>query len=251
MRYVLPVLAATALVLAALALWPGQAVPARAVPASAGQVTLSFAPVVEAAAPAVVNVYTLRVVAQASGDPFFDRFFRDAPQRQAGLGSGVIVDAGGLVVTNWHVVGEASDIAVELADGRTFAARVVRAVPDSDLALLALEGAAGLPVLPFADSDKVAVGDLVLAIGNPFGIGQTVSSGIVSALARGGLRVGNGGGTFIQTDAAINPGNSGGALVDLSGRLVGINTAILSRDGGWNGVGFAIPSNDVVRLLAQ
>jgi S1-C subfamily serine protease len=212
---------------------------------------LSFAPVVQAAAPAVVNIYTSRLVGRTTGDPFFDRFFRVSPQVQGGLGSGVIVDPRGLVVTNWHVVDGATDIAVELSDGRGFTAAVVRAVPESDLALLALDGAAGLPVLPFADSDGVAVGDLVLAIGNPFGVGQTVSSGIVSALARGGVNVGDGGGTFIQTDAAINPGNSGGALVDLQGRLVGINTAILTRNGGSDGVGFAIPANDVVRLLAR
>jgi S1-C subfamily serine protease len=253
MRLVLPAIALCALVLSGLALWRagGAGGPLRVLPASQGEVMLSFAPVVQAAAPAVVNIYTTRLVGRTTGDPFFDRFFRVSPQVQGGLGSGVIVDGRGLVVTNWHVVDGASDIRVELADGRGFAAAVVRAVPESDLALLALDGAAGLPVLPFADSDAVVVGDLVLAIGNPFGVGQTVSSGIVSALARGGLNVGDGGGTFIQTDAAINPGNSGGALVDLRGRLVGINTAILTRNGGSDGVGFAIPANDVVRLLAR
>lgn len=229
------------------------------VPASQAEITLSFAPVVKQAAPAVVNIYATRVVetrvSPFSGDPFFDRLFRDfgasRPEVQNSLGSGVIVGAGGLVVSNYHVVDAATDITVVLQDRREFAAEVVLADRDNDLAVLRLKEAADLPVLPFRDSDGVEVGELVLAIGNPFGIGQTVSMGIVSALARSSISVGDGRGYFLQTDAAINPGNSGGALVDAQGRLVGINTAILTQSGGSNGVGFAIPSNLVRAVVAQ
>lgn len=230
-----------------------------AVPATRGEIALSFAPVVRAAAPAVVNIYA-RTVTQAApnpfaNDPFFGRLFRDfgpgRPQVQNSLGSGVIVRQDGLVVSNYHVVGMADAITVALADRREFTARVVLADEASDLAVLRLEGARGLPALPFRDSDGVEVGELVLAIGNPFGVGQTVSMGIVSALARAGLGVGDGRGYFLQTDAAINPGNSGGALVDAAGRLVGINTAILTQSGGSNGIGFAIPANLVAAVVAQ
>ncbi|MFN3291924.1 MAG: Do family serine endopeptidase [Gemmobacter sp.] len=229
------------------------------VPASQAEITLSFAPVVKQAAPAVVNIYATRVVetrvSPFSGDPFFDRLFRDfgaaRPEVQNSLGSGVIVGAGGLVVSNYHVVDAATDITVVLQDRREFAAEVVLADRDNDLAVLRLKEATDLPVLPFRDSDGVEVGELVLAIGNPFGIGQTVSMGIVSALARSSISVGDGRGYFLQTDAAINPGNSGGALVDAQGRLVGINTAILTQSGGSNGVGFAIPSNLVRAVVAQ
>lgn len=228
-------------------------------PVSQAEITLSFAPVVKSAAPAVVNIYATRVVASRAspfaGDPFFDRLFRDfgagRPEVQNSLGSGVIVGADGLVVSNHHVVEAATEITVVLQDRREFRARVVLADKANDLAVLRLEEAAGLPVLPFRDSDGVEVGELVLAIGNPFGIGQTVSMGIVSALARSSISAGGGQGYFLQTDAAINPGNSGGALVDAQGRLVGINTAILTQSGGSNGVGFAIPSNLVRAVVAQ
>ena len=230
-----------------------------AVPESAAQVALSFAPVVKAAAPAVVNIYATRVVQERrspfADDPFFSQFF-DAlgpaqPRLQNSLGSGVIVDADGIVVSNYHVVGQATEIRVVLNDRREYAADVILGDQESDLAVLRLRDAGDLPVLPLRNSDEVEVGDLVLAIGNPFGVGQTVSSGIISGLARSALQVGDGRGYFIQTDAAINPGNSGGALVDTEGRLVGINTAILTQGGGSNGIGFAIPANLVKSIVAQ
>ncbi|MCO8145817.1 Do family serine endopeptidase [Rhodovulum tesquicola] len=228
-------------------------------PASAAEISLSFAPVVRQTAPAVVNIYARRVVADRvtpfAGDPFFSQLFRDfgrvQPRVQNALGSGVIVSADGLVVSNYHVVGQATEIRVVLTDRREYDAEVLLSDEDSDLAILRLQGARDLPALPFRDSDTVEVGELVLAIGNPFGVGQTVSQGIVSGLARSGLSIGGGRGYFIQTDAAINPGNSGGALVDMAGRLVGINTAILSRSGGSNGIGFAIPANLVTRFVDQ
>ncbi|MCB1390530.1 MAG: Do family serine endopeptidase [Rhodobacteraceae bacterium] len=229
------------------------------VPENQLQIQLSFAPVVRQTAPAVVSIYARRVVeAQQSpffNDPVFGQLFgdfgRSAPRVQNALGSGVILQADGIVVSNFHVVGNADDIRVVLNDRREFAADVVLADEQSDLAILRLRGARDLPAIPIADSDRVEVGDLVLAIGNPFGVGQTVSSGIVSALARSGIAVGSGTGYFIQTDAAINPGNSGGALVDMQGRLVGINSAILTRSGGSNGIGFAIPANLVSQVVAQ
>ena len=250
----------------------------RVVPASRAEITLSFAPVVRQAAPAVVNIYTRKTVERPispfAGDPFFERFFRDmvpGPQSRRGiesaLGSGVIVDASGIVVSNHHVVGGADEITVVLSDRREFDGEVIFADRRSDLAVVRLHGAAGLPTLELRDSDTLEVGDLVLAIGNPFGVGQTVTSGIVSGLARTGSAPGGapGGalgsasgraaagmsGLFIQTDAAINPGNSGGALVDMQGRLVGINTAILSRTGGNIGIGFAVPANLVARVVGS
>lgn len=238
-----------------------QAETAPRVPQSEGQIALSFAPVVKKAAPAVVNIYTKVLVQGQSpfaGDPFFEQFFGDLGPLGAGparvenaLGSGVILGAEGLVVSNYHVVDGAAEIRVVLSDRREFEAELLLGDKDSDLAVLRLKGAENLPVLPLRDSDTLEVGDLVLAIGNPFGVGQTVSSGIVSALERSGLAIGSGRGLFIQTDAAINPGNSGGALVDTEGRLVGINTAILSRGGGSNGIGFAIPANLVAQVLEQ
>ena len=223
------------------------------------EISLSFAPVVKAAAPAVVNIYATRTVQDRvspfADDPFFGQFFRDlaprTPRVQNSLGSGVIVTAEGIVVSNYHVIEGADAIRVVLNDRREFAASVMLADEESDLAVLQLDGATGLPALPLRDSDEVEVGDLVLAIGDPFGVGQTVSSGIVSGLARSGLSVGDGRGYFIQTDASINPGNSGGALVDMTGRLVGINTAIISRTGGSVGIGFAIPANLVRSVLGQ
>lgn len=236
---------------------------AQTVPQTQSEITLSFAPVVKATAPAVVNVYTRKIVQRRNpfaGDPFFERFFQEFGGRGTGrsmqnaLGSGVILTDDGYVVTNNHVVGGADEIRVVLTDKREFDADIVFTDQPSDLAILKLREAADLPVLNLRDSDSLEVGDLVLAIGNPFGVGQTVTSGIISALARsgGGQRTRQGarlGGYFIQTDAAVNPGNSGGALVDMSGKLVGVNTAILSRSGGSNGIGFAIPANLVAQAL--
>jgi Do/DeqQ family serine protease len=229
------------------------------VPASQAEIQMGFAPLVKEAAPAVVNIYAKRIVAVRdspfAGDPFFEGLFRDfgtvRPQVQNSLGSGVILSADGIVVSNYHVVGEATDIRIVLADRREFNASVILGDEESDLALLQLEGAADLPALSLRDSDSVEVGELVLAIGNPFGVGQTVSSGIVSGLARSGTASGTGRGYFIQTDAAINPGNSGGALIDVNGDLIGVNTSILTRSGGSNGIGFAIPANLVARFVEQ
>lgn len=190
------------------------------VPNSTAEISLSFAPVVKEAAPAVVNIYARRVVqtrrSPFEGDPFFGGLFRDfsapRPRVQNSLGSGVIVSPDGFVVSNYHVVGQADDIRVVLNDRREYQARVLIGDEESDLAILKIE-AEDMPFLELRDSDTVEVGELVLAIGNPFGVGQTVSSGIVSGLARSGTATGNGRGYFIQTDAPINPGNSGGALV--------------------------------------
>lgn len=238
---------------------PSQAQQSRVVPQTQAEITLSFAPVVEQAAPAVVNIYTKKVVQRPAspfaGDPFFDDFFRGMfPGRnrqrvENSLGSGVLLDPSGVVVSNHHVVGGADEITVILQDKREFEGRVILADEDSDLAVVQLQGADGLPTLKIRDSDTLEVGDLVLAIGNPFGVGQTVTSGIVSGLARRQRRKDRSAGFFIQTDAAINPGNSGGALVDMEGRLVGVNTAILSRSGGSNGIGFAVPANLVARIV--
>ena len=230
----------------------------RRVPQDRAEITLSFAPVVDRAAPAVVTIYTRKVVSEQrlpfSGDPFFERFFGQMvprmparPRVRTSLGSGVIVDPDGIVVSNHHVVAGADAISVRLADRRDYDGRVILADEEADLAVVRLEGARDLPALRLRESDGLAVGDLVLAIGNPFGVGQTVTSGIVSGLARS--IPGREGGPFIQTDAAINPGNSGGALVDMSGRLVGVPTSILSRSGGSNGIGFAVPSALVARVI--
>ncbi|MFW2545227.1 trypsin-like peptidase domain-containing protein [Primorskyibacter sp. 2E107] len=227
------------------------------VPQSQSQIQLSFAPLVKQAAPAVVNIYARRVVEARSpfaDDPFFRNFFGDMqgrPRVQNSLGSGVILSADGIVVSNYHVVGQATDIRVVLNDRREYAARVLLADEESDLAILQLEEAEDMPFLDLRDSESVEVGELVLAIGNPFGVGQTVSSGIVSGLARTGTATGNGRGYFIQTDAPINPGNSGGALIDTAGRLIGVNTSILTRSGGSNGIGFAIPSAMVQQFVTQ
>src|SRR5580692_10346569 len=225
----------------------------RQVPNSAAQIQLSYAPVVKRVAPAVVNVYAARVVENRNpfiNDPLFRQFFGAVPREQVlrSLGSGVIVDASGLVVTNYHVIEGASEVKVALSDKREFDAEIVLKDEHSDLTVLRLKGAnEKFPVLDFANSDDLQVGDLVLAIGDPFGVGQTVTHGIVSAVARTQVGISDYQ-FFIQTDAAINPGNSGGALVDLNGRLVGINTAIYSRSGGSQGIGFAIPAN-MVRVV--
>jgi len=223
------------------------------------QIQLSYAPLVKQSASAVVNIYAQRVVAERrnpfADDPFFGDLFRNfgqaTPRVQNSLGSGVIVGADGLIVSNYHVVGQATEIRVVLNDRREFAAEVVLTDEESDLAVLQLQGASDLPALALADSDMAEVGDLVLAIGNPFGVGQTVSSGIIAGLARSGIAVGSGRGYFLQTDAPINPGNSGGALVNMAGELVGVNTAIITRSGGSNGIGFAIPANLVAQVVAQ
>jgi len=226
----------------------------RAVPETMGEVNLSFAPVVERAAPAVVNIYTRRVVRTRSpfaGDPFFERFFGGGLPRereQTSLGSGVIVSPDGVIVTNNHVIEGMTEIKVVLSDRREYEAELVLADPQTDLAVLHIEPGEALPYLTFANSDALQVGDIVLAIGNPFGVGQTVTNGIVSALARTAVSVSDYQ-FFIQTDAAINPGNSGGALVDADGRLIGVNTAIYSRSGGSNGIGFAIPSKLVQQVI--
>ncbi|MDF1779497.1 MAG: DegQ family serine endoprotease [Rhizobiaceae bacterium] len=223
----------------------------RLTPPSQAVLQYSFAPLVKSAAPAVVNVYAERMVRQQSpfgGDPFFERFFgQQMPGRtrkQSALGSGVIVHSSGIIVTNNHVIDGADEIKVALADGREFPSRLLLKDERVDLAILKIDDSDAFASLGYSDSDRLEVGDLVLAIGNPFGVGQTVTSGIVSALARNGVGVSDFG-FFIQTDAAINPGNSGGALLDMNGRLVGINTAIFSRSGGSNGIGFAIPANMV------
>ncbi|MRU16218.1 PDZ domain-containing protein [Roseovarius sp. A21] len=229
------------------------------VPGSQAEISMGFTPVVKRAAPAVVNIYARRIVNVRSspfaGDPFFQNLFNNfgVPQQrvQNSLGSGVILSEDGIVVSNYHVVGEATDIRVVLKDRREFEAKVLLSDEESDLAILRMQDAPSLPALELRDSDTVEVGELVLAIGNPFGVGQTVSSGIVSGLARSGTATGNARGYFIQTDAPINPGNSGGALVDVNGQLIGINTSILSRSGGSNGIGFAIPSALVAQFVAQ
>ena len=258
----------TRVVMAALALAGGAGLAAdpvtaqrREPPPTREAAQFSFAPIVKKAAPAVVNVYVrARVstfVSPFADDPLFRRFFGDRfgmPQEriQNSLGSGVIVAPDGVVVTNTHVVkiGGAAEIRIALADRREFDAKVVQLDDKSDIAVLRIEGGEGrFPYLEFENSDAVEVGDMVLAIGNPFGVGQTVTSGIISALGR--TEVGNSDAqVFIQTDAAINPGNSGGALVDMAARVVGINTAIFSRSGGSHGVGFAVPSN-MVRLVVD
>ncbi|HCW85089.1 MAG TPA: serine protease [Rhodobacteraceae bacterium] len=229
------------------------------VPTSQAQISLSFAPLVRDAAPAVVNIYAKRIVetrvSPFASDPFFKNFFGDLgparPRVQNSLGSGVILSRDGFMVSNYHVVGGASDIRVVLKDRREFSAEVLLGDKASDLAILRLKDAEDLPFLSLRDSNTVEVGELTLAIGNPFGVGQTVSSGIISGLARSGAVTGNERGYFIQTDAPINPGNSGGALIGMDGALIGVNTAIVTRSGGSNGIGFAIPAALVDQFVTQ
>jgi Do/DeqQ family serine protease len=221
----------------------------KTVPENKIEMQLSFAPLVKRIAGTVVNVYADKQVTRPTlySDPFFEEFFgQQMPNRtekQSSLGSGVIIDAKGLIITNNHVVAGADDVRIALADGREFAAKVTFKDERLDLAMLKIDaGKDALEALTVGDSDAVEVGDLVLAVGNPFGVGQTVTSGIVSGLARS--KIGEGDFSyFIQTDASINPGNSGGALINMRGELIGINTMIYSRDGGSNGIGFAIPAN--------
>jgi S1-C subfamily serine protease len=230
----------------------------RVVPSSPSQSRLSYAPIVQRVQPAVVNVYAAKVVQNRNplmDDPMFRRFFgvpgQQPEQMQRSLGSGIMVDSSGLVVTNNHVIEGADQVKVSLSDKREFEAEIVLKDSRTDLAVLRLKDVKEkFPTLDFSNSDDAQVGDVVLAIGNPFGVGQTVTHGIISALARTQAGV-----TdyqfFIQTDAAINPGNSGGALVDMTGKLVGVNTAIYSRSGGSIGIGFAIPANMVRVVVAS
>jgi len=225
-----------------------------------GETLPSLAPMLEDVLPSVVNISTEGRVSAGSSpfqsDPFFERFFNMMPdsqprqRRTQSLGSGVIIDSeSGYVVTNHHVIENADQIRVRLDDGRSFEAKVVGADPEADVAVIQIP-AQGLKPINIGDSDSLRVGDFVVAIGNPFGLSQTATSGIVSALGRSGLGI-EGYEDFIQTDASINQGNSGGALVNLRGELIGVNTAILARGGGNVGIGFAIPVNMVVSLTAQ
>ena len=224
----------------------------------------SFAPVVKKVAPSIVNIYTTRFIKERPmrnpmlNDPFFRQFFgnqfqgddRERTRKEQSLGSGVIVSPDGYILTANHVVDEADEVKVSIADNKKeYTAKVIGKDQGTDIAVLKIQ-AANLPAVTLADSEQLEVGDVVLALGNPFGVGQTVTMGIVSALGRSGLGF-NGYENFIQTDAAINPGNSGGALVDVEGRLVGINTAIISRSGGNQGVGFAVPINMARNVLER
>jgi len=217
----------------------------------------SYREAAKKAMPAVVNIFTSKEIPDNShpfmDDPMFKQFFGDQqdeqPQRENSLGSGVIVSPEGLILTNHHVIEAADEIEVALADGRTIPAHVVGSDPETDLAVLKVD-MKNLPSITFGRSDQLSVGDVVLAIGNPFGVGQTVTQGIVSALGRNHLGI-NTFENFIQTDAPINPGNSGGALIDADGNLVGVNSAIYSRSGGSMGIGFAIPVSLARQIMEQ
>lgn len=263
MKRIALLVASTLLVTPVLAQAPAGGGPR--VPASRAEIGLSFAPVVARTAPAIVNVYAQKTAPRNNpllDDPFFRRFFGDRgspdvpgfdrrrERVEQSLGSGVLVDRSGIVVTNNHVIDGADEIRIALSDKREFDAEVVLRDARTDIAILRIKGGKGdFPSATLGSSDDLQVGDIVLAIGNPFGVGQTVTQGIVSALARTQRGITDYG-FFIQTDAAINPGNSGGALVDGAGRVVGINTAIFSRSGGSQGIGFAIPA-DMVRVVLQ
>ncbi len=230
-----------------------------------GHLGTSFAPVVKKVAPSIVNIYSTRFIKERPmrnpmlNDPFFRQFFgnqmqgdgRERTRKEQSLGSGVIVSPDGYILTANHVVAEADEVKVSIADNKKeYTAKIIGKDQATDIAVLKIQ-AANLPAVTLADSDQVEVGDVVLALGNPFGVGQTVTMGIVSALGRNGLQGFNQYQNFIQTDAAINPGNSGGALVDVEGRLVGINTAIVSPSGGNNGIGFAVPINMARNILER
>src|SRR5882672_3295405 len=233
------------------------ATPPTAASSSGAPASTSYHGAVQRAMPSVVNISTSKEIRTQRhpllNDPIFRRFFGeqlpDEAQRASSLGSGVIVSASGYVLTNHHVVEAADEIEVALADGRKLLAKVAGSDPDTDLAVLRVN-AENLPAISFGSSEALRVGDVVLAIGNPFGVGQTVTSGIISALGRTGLGISTFE-NFVQTDAAINPGNSGGALVDAAGNLIGINTAIFSRSGGSMGIGFAIPVSTAKMVLDQ
>ena len=235
-----------------------QDAPVNVVPQSKQEMTLSFAPVVKQVAPSVINIFTKRMVTRNvspfANNPLFAQMFPNmgVPQQrlEGALGSGVIVDSDGLAVTSAHVIRGADEITIALADGREFPAKVVLQDDASDLAILKMDTKGEkLPAARLQTSENLEVGDLVIAIGNPFGVGQTVTSGIISALARSSMNISNYN-FFIQTDAAINPGNSGGPLVSMSGGVIGINSAIYSKDGGSLGIGFAIPSEMVKTVLS-
>ena len=245
-------------------LWPKSAPPPGAItpatpPAAAASppTANSFAPAVERAAPSVVNIYSTKVITRAYNplidDPLFQRFFGRAPvprQRlESSLGSGVLLDGDGYIVTNRHVIADADEIEVALRDGRSTRAKLIGSDAVTDLALLRIE-LPDVPAIAQGDDQQVRIGDLVLAIGNPFGVGQSVTLGVVGAVGREAPGI-NAVGDFIQTDAAINPGNSGGALVNANGELIGINTAIYSRSGGSEGIGFAVPVSVVRQITAQ
>lgn len=229
------------------------------IPKNKNEITLSFAPIVKATAPAVVNIYVDKKVLRYNkspffNDPFFNQFFGQGfglPQEriERSLGSGVVINESGLIITNEHVIAQANEIQVTFSAGQEYSATIIYADETTDLALIQIqhEGET-FPYLEFSDSSTIDIGDLVVAIGNPFGVGQTVTTGIISAKARTGVGITDIG-YFLQTDAAINPGNSGGALISMDGKLVGINTAIFSRSGSSAGLGFAIPSNMVKALL--
>jgi Do/DeqQ family serine protease len=233
--------------------------PYRQLPSSSGDILLSYAPVVRKVQPAVVNVYASRTDKRPLNpffeDPIFRRFFGEGGTGRPGgptarsLGSGVLIDPAGLVVTNYHVIQGMTDVKVALADKREFDADVILRDQRTDLVVLQLKGGGNFPAMELGDSDALEVGDIVLAIGNPFAVGQTVTQGIVSALARTQVGISDYG-FFIQTDAAINPGNSGGALIDMRAKLVGINSAIFSQTGSSIGIGFAIPVNMVKIVIA-
>jgi len=222
-----------------------------------GKTVGSYSKAASKAMPAVVNIFTSKAVPEDSqpftDDPLFRHFFGDQlddpPQRENSLGSGVLVSSHGLILTNHHVIEAADEIEVALADGRTMRAKVVGTDPETDLAVLKVD-VEGLPAITFASPGKSSVGDVVLAIGNPFGVGQTVTQGIISAVGRNHLGI-NTFENFIQTDASINPGNSGGALIDTDGNLVGVNSAIYSRNGGSMGIGFAIPVSLAKQVMEQ
>ena len=234
---------------------PKQATPSH--DAAIGSSPVSYADAVKRATPAVVNVYTAKIVTERQNpifsDPFFQRFFGQAPeprqQLQTSLGSGVIFSEKGYILTNHHVIADADEIQVALNTGVTAEAKVVGTDPETDLAVLKIN-ATSLPTITIANTEALQVGDVVLAIGNPYGVGQTVTMGIVSAKGRNRLGI-NTFENFIQTDAAINPGNSGGALINARGELVGINTAIFSKSGGSQGIGFAIPVNLASDVMQQ
>ncbi|HYG13151.1 MAG TPA: trypsin-like peptidase domain-containing protein [Methylophilaceae bacterium] len=228
----------------------------QAQPAPPTKGTASYSKAASKAMPAVVNIFTSKAAANPQpfmDDPLFRHFFGDqfddSPQRENSLGSGVLVSSQGLILTNHHVIEAADQIEIALADGRTMPAKVVGTDPETDLAVLKVE-VEGLPAITFANPSKSQIGDVVLAIGNPFGVGQTVTQGIISALGRNHLGI-NTFENFIQTDASINPGNSGGALIDTDGNLVGVNSAIYSRNGGSMGIGFAIPVSLAKQVMEQ
>jgi serine protease DegQ len=226
-------------------------VPVIEAPPSASPAQSSYREAAKRAMPAVVNIFTTKGARQPKtpfmDDPLFRRFFGEQEDRQFSLGSGVVVSTEGYILTNNHVIETADEIEIALADGRKAVAKVVGTDPETDLAVVKIN-LENLPAITLGHDDQAKVGDVVLAIGNPFGVGQTVTMGIISATGRNHLGI-NTFENFIQTDAAINPGNSGGALIDASGNLLGINTAIYSRSGGSLGIGFAIPVTTVKSVM--